>query len=132
MTYLDSVILIYFLDHIGPLQLRASQALARLRAAGQQVAVSELTRMECRVQPMRLGNAATLAKFDGFFALPDVQWAPLTRAVYERATVIRATQRFKSLDAIHLAAAVESGCSVFLTNDLRLCSFTDLTVEALP
>ncbi len=54
---------------------------------------------------------------------------PLTTAVYDRATVIRATHGIKSLDAIHLAAALEGGCDIFLTNDVRLSSFHDLTVE---
>ncbi len=39
---------------------------------------------------------------------------------------------FSLPDAIHLAAAVESGCEMFLTNDNRLDGFSDLTVEILP
>ncbi len=35
-------------------------------------------------------------------------------------------------DALHLAAAIESGCDVFLTNDNQLASFTDITIEVLP
>lgn len=38
---------------------------------------------------------------------------------------------FKIPDAIHLAAALEAGCQVFLTNDARLRSFRGLDVEAL-
>jgi predicted nucleic acid-binding protein len=132
VTYLDSVILIYYLDTVGTFQVRAAQRLAQLRAANEQVAVSELSRMECRVRPLQLLDLTTLAKFDGFFALPDIQLVPLTRAVFEHATLIRARHRFKTLDAIHLAAAVESGCSAFLTNDLRLSKFPDITVEVLP
>ena len=46
--------------------------------------------------------------------------------------MIRGRYRFKTPDSIHLAAAVESGCQLFLTNDVRLNRFTDLTVEVLP
>jgi predicted nucleic acid-binding protein len=35
-------------------------------------------------------------------------------------------------DAIHLAAAIETGCDVFLTNDNQLANFLDITVEVLP
>jgi predicted nucleic acid-binding protein len=35
-------------------------------------------------------------------------------------------------DALHLAAAIESGCDAFLTNDDQLRNFPDLTVEELP
>jgi hypothetical protein len=35
------------------------------------------------------------------------------------------------MDALQLAAAVEHGANVFVTNDLRLNSFTGLTVAVL-
>jgi predicted nucleic acid-binding protein len=94
--------------------------------------VSDLVRMECRVVPLRVGDAARLTRFDNFFGLPDVQWVPLTTAVWDRATAIRALHRFTAIDAINLAAAVEHGCGRFLTNDIRLSHFPDLTVEILP
>jgi predicted nucleic acid-binding protein len=129
LIYCDSVILIYFLDHTGPLQVRAAQRPAALWAAGDRVAVSDLTRLECRVHPLRHGDAARLAAFDGFFALADVQLVPLPRAVYDRATGIRAQHGFKTIDSLHLAAAVEAGCGRFLTNDTRLSTFSGITVK---
>lgn len=132
LIYLDSVILIYFLDAAGPLHHRASQRLARLHAEGDRVAVSDLTRLECRVHPIQQADRTRLAIFDGFFAQPDVTTVPLSPAVYDRATLIRARFAFKTIDALHLAAAIESGCSSMLTNDTRLARFPDLTVEVLP
>ncbi len=35
-------------------------------------------------------------------------------------------------DALQLAAAVEGGCGLFLTNDRRLSGFPDIPVEVLP
>lgn len=49
----------------------------------------------------------------------------------DHATDIRAHYGFKTPDAIHLAAAVVSGCDVFLTNDHRLDRFSDLAVEVV-
>jgi predicted nucleic acid-binding protein len=133
LIYLDSAIPIYYFDYVGPYQVRAAQRLAVLLAAGDEIAVSDLTRLECRVKPLRAGDTLRLAKFDGFFARPDVRIVPLTTAVYDRATLIRAQVGFKALDAIHLAAAVESGCGTFLTNDTRLSRFSGpLTIEVLP
>ena len=132
LVYCDSVILIYYLDHTGTFQARATSRLAVLRAAKDQIAVSDLTRLECRVLPIRLNKTQALADFDAFFALPDVLHVPLTTAVYDRATVIRARYGFKTTDALHLAAAVEAGCGRFLTNDTRLSRFPDIPVEVLP
>jgi hypothetical protein len=33
---------------------------------------------------------------------------------------------------VHLRAAIEFGCDVFLTNDNQLANFPDITVEELP
>ena len=41
-------------------------------------------------------------------------------------------RRYGLADALHLAAAIESGCDVFLTNDNQLANFPDITVEELP
>jgi predicted nucleic acid-binding protein len=130
-VYLDSVIHVYYLDHTGPFQTRAATRLATLHAAGNSVAVSDLVRMECRMHPLRTGDAARLSRFDGFFARPDVEKIPITTAVFDRATQIRAIHGYKTIDAINLAAAVDGGCDRFLTNDLRLKLFPDVSVEIL-
>ena len=132
LIYCDSAIIIYFYEHTGPFNVRATQRLTSLRAAGDHIAVSDLVRLECRVKPIRLGNSAALAIFDGFFAMPDIQLVPITTAVFDRATLIRAHHKFSSPDSLHLAAAVEAGCDAFLTNDTRLAAFTDIPVEVLP
>ena len=131
-VYLDSVVIIYYLDHVGSLQARAANRLAALKGAGDEIVVSDLVRMECRVDPIRTGDNVRLTRFDGFFAHPDVQTAPITTAVFDRATQIRATHRYKTMDSINLAAAVEAGCDVFLTNDTQLSGSPDIIVEIMP
>jgi uncharacterized protein len=130
-VYLDSVIIIYYLDHDGDFQVRAARRLAVLHAAGDEIVVSDLVRMECRVDPIRKGDNIRLARFDGFFVRPDVQVVPLTTAVFDRATQVRAIYGYKTIDAINLAAAVEAGCGLFITNDIPLSGFPDITVEIL-
>ncbi len=132
LIYLDSVIVIYFLDNGGTFQARAQRRIAALEAAGGQIAVSQLTRLECRVKPIRLGDAASLAQFDNFFSRADVRIVPIPAAVYDRATHLRAVHGFKLADSLHLAAAIEAGCDRFLTNDVRLSRCTDIHVEVLP
>ena len=38
---------------------------------------------------------------------------------------------FKTPDSIHLAAAVEARCDVYLTNDNQLTQYTGITVEVV-
>jgi predicted nucleic acid-binding protein len=131
LLYLDTVILIYFIEQQGTFHARAARRLAMLQAAGDEVAISDLVRMECRIGPLRSGDVSGLADFDVFFANPDVRIVPLTPVVFDRAAEIRAHYGFKTPDSIHLAAALESGCDRFMTHDARLARFSGITVEIL-
>src|SRR5881396_3210312 len=132
LVYLDTVICIYAVEGASSFQARARAKLAAVRTAGDRPAISDLTWLECRVKPIRLGNALALADMEAFLTGSDVVRVPLPTAVYELACRIRAVHNYKLADALHLAAAVESGCGLFLTNDHRLRGFPDITVEVLP
>ena len=132
LIYCDSVILIYWMDQVGPFHLRAHNRMLALQASGDWVAISDLTRLECRVGALKRRDAVILATFDNFFARSDVHKLPLPTAVFDRATQLRADLGFKTPDALHLAAAIEGACDRFLTNDARLSRCTDIAVEVLP
>lgn len=116
--YWDSCVLIYRLQDIEPWNSRIAAALSTVIQP--RVVVSELTRLECRVKPLREGDLSTLEKFDGFFASPTIGYAPLSRSVFDLAADLRARYRLKTPDALHLAAAVQIGCVELWTNDRRL------------
>jgi predicted nucleic acid-binding protein len=131
-VYSDSVILIYYFEGAPSFKARATGRLGAIWTAGDMLAVSDLVRLECRMLPIRLGDAVRLGDYDNLFTQPNVTLVPMTTAVFDRATVIRAIHNFKTVDALHLAAAVEAGCDRFLTNYSRLSAFTDIPVEVLP
>jgi uncharacterized protein len=131
LIYCDSGILIYWLDQIGPFHLRAETRMAALEAAGDSVAISDLTRLECRVGVLKRGDVAALKVFDDFFARADVQLVPLTAPVFDRAAQLRVDLNVKTPDALHLAAAIEAGCGRLLCNDNRLSRCKDIPVEIL-
>jgi hypothetical protein len=60
LIYVDSVILIYALDHIGSFQTRADDRLRAIAAIGDQIVLSDLSRLECRVKPVQLGDVRKL------------------------------------------------------------------------
>jgi predicted nucleic acid-binding protein len=123
-AYFDSVVMIYLVERVPPWHARLVSAVSSL---GWDLVASDLCRMECRVKPLQLSDVQTLADFDTTFAAIEI--IPLDSAVFDRAADIRATYRFKTPDAIHLAAAVEHGCDVFVTNDHRLNSFSDIAIH---
>ena len=89
LIYCDSVILIYWLDQVGPFHLRAENRMLAVQTAGDRVAISDLTRLECRVGVLKRKDTVALAAFERFFARPDVQLVPLTATVFDRAAQMR-------------------------------------------
>jgi predicted nucleic acid-binding protein len=124
--YLDTAPIIYAIERV---LLYAAVVDARLSAPGIVQVASDLTRMECRVKPLRDGNVHLLKDYDDYFEEAVAEIVVLSREVIDCATDIRAQYGFKTPDAIHLAAAVVSGCDVFLTNDHRLDGFGEIAIE---
>ena len=126
--YLDSAPVIYVVERHAPY---AEYLDARLSIPGDVLVASELTRLECRILPVRESNLRVLQDFGDYFATRVLEMTQLTREVMERATLIRAKYGFRTPDAIHLGAALASDCDVFLTNDNRLSRFLDIRVEVV-
>lgn len=126
--YLDAAPVIYTVQSVAPY---AAKVDARLAAPGVIRVASELTRLECRVMPIRQSDARLLKNFDAYFTGAVAELVDLSRDVMDRATAVRAQYGFKTPDAIHLAAAVVARCDVFLTNDHRLDRFAGITIEVV-
>ncbi len=126
--YLDSAAVIYIVERVAPY---AAVVDARLSEPDSVIVTSDLTRLECRVKPLRQENAALLKDFDDYFEGAVEDMVGLSREVVDLATRIRAQYGFKTPDALHLAVAVLSDCDVFLTNDHRLDRFSEISIEVV-
>jgi predicted nucleic acid-binding protein len=131
VIYLDSNIVIYLIEEPPDFGARATARMAPVRDTGERLAVTDLTRLECRVRPLASSDLGLLAHYDAFFRAPEVHVVPITSEVWDRATTIRAQFGHKVADAVHLAAAVQAGCGLFLTNDGSLDGFPGIPVEVL-
>ena len=84
-----------------------------------ELAISELVRLECLVQPTRTKNVARIDLIESY--LSDLVDLPLDRSVYDLAILLRPDRKsLRTLDALHLATALRHGCAEFWTNDLDL------------
>ncbi len=131
MIGLDANCVIYLIEkspHWGP---KVVARLAVARAAGDQLAVSDLSRAECLVGPFKSGDSTGLADFQRFFSSPTIRMLPIDPAVCEEAARLRARHNFKLPDAVNLAAAILHGCGLYLTNDAKLTRCTGIAVEVL-
>jgi len=129
--YLDANVIIYAIEGEGALRRNVIERLAETEAAEGPVITSRLSRLECRVKPLREGNDRLLQRYDEFFAQESLRVVELSPVVVERATVLRARNGFKTPDALHLATAIEEGAALFLTGDAALRRCGELNVEIL-
>ena len=128
----DSSALIYLVEGSTALRERIARRLdAVLADPGGRLVASRLARMECRVKPLRDGNAAVLSEYEEVFGAARFVLVDVTAAILDRATDLRARHGFKTPDAIQLATAVEAGADAFMTGDASLARFKDVKVELL-
>lgn len=132
-VYLDTNCVIYLIEMDPLWSPKVISRLAAVSQTGDEIATSDLSRTECLAQPLASGNSALVADYLAFFGGPRVRMLTLTADVCERAAQIRAASGFKLKvpDCLHLAAAVEHGCGLFLTNDTDLMRCPLIPVEIL-
>lgn len=131
IVFRDTNIVLYAVENPPVWGARALARLNALVSGGAAFMISDLTRMECLVGPLKSGNAGIEADFHAFFNAAGIQVKAITAGVCERAALIRARFNFKPLDSLQLAAAVVHGADSFLTSDTRLGTFTSIMVEIL-
>ena len=120
LVYPDTNVLIYLIeDRLG----LAHKVRPLVYPPDEEIPVlvfSELTRMECRVQPLRIGDSGVLEAYEKLFANRAYRFVPMDRRMFDIATELRAEHGIKTPDALHLATAIGAGCDEFWTNDQRL------------
>lgn len=129
--YLDSAPIIYLVEGSPPLRERLISRIAGTRSGTDQVVVSHLSRLECRVKPLREGNRPILARYDRFFDAEGVELVDTDAAVWDMATELRARHALRVPDALHIACAIVHRCDRLLTNDHRLGRIPEIPVEIL-
>ena len=126
--YLDTMILIYVVENI---EEYSEIFFSKFNLNENYFLTSELTRLECRVKPIKQNLIELLQDYDLFFEDSFQEIIPISREIIDVATNIRAQFGFKTPDSIHLASAKTSQCDLFLTFDDRLKNYTDIKVELI-
>jgi len=130
--YLEASALIYLIESVASFR---DTVLARVMqaegSANGLLITSRLSRLECRVKPLRESDHELLARYDTFLTRRLMHVAELNALVIERATELRARLGLKTPDALHVATAIAERADLFLTGDAALARVTDLRVEIL-
>lgn len=130
--YLDACTIIYLLEASSVFQDLVIARLLEHRAEPDPLLLtSRLSRLECRVLPLRNQDEALLTAYEVFFSADRLIVIDVSAAIIERATELRARYGFKTPDALHLATAIEQNADAFLTSDGNLARCREVAVEVL-
>ncbi|NJL26479.1 MAG: type II toxin-antitoxin system VapC family toxin [Thermoanaerobaculia bacterium] len=130
--YLDACTIIYLLEASSVFQDLVIARLLEHRAKPDPLLLtSRLSRLECRVVPLRNQDEGLLTAYEAFFSADRMIVIDVSATIIERATELRARYGFKSPDALHLATAIEHKADAFLTSDGNLERCGEITVEVL-
>ncbi len=128
--YLDANAIIYKIETTGPRQQTVTTWMDQAEAKGM-LLTSQLSRMECRILPLRQNNAALLQVYATFFARPLILVSEISAAIMDRDTDLRARYNVKTPDAIHLATAIELQADCFLTADQYLTRVKEVPITLI-
>lgn len=132
LPYLDASAVIYLLEGAEAARSLVEEKIAQAEGdVNGLLLTSQLSRLECRVKPLRLADGPLLARYDGFFSQRRVNVLDLSEQVIDLATDLRVKYGFKTPDAIHLACAIVGGADGFVTGDAALGKCSELKVEVV-
>ncbi|MDO8264474.1 MAG: PIN domain-containing protein [Gallionella sp.] len=117
-VYLDVNIFIYALEGVEPWAVILREIFTGLEAGEWQAVTSNLSVAECLVRPFSLGRDDLVQLYrEALSPRPHLTIAPLNDEILVSAARLRAQLKFKLPDALHVATALDQGCTVMLTND---------------
>ncbi|WP_018937047.1 PIN domain-containing protein [Thioalkalivibrio sp. ALJ24] len=135
LAFLDASAIIYLLE--GDARTRESVRQVLRGLAQDQtppaLAVSALSRLECRVLPLRESNTPVLEQLDTFFSDPGLSVIALDAAVLDMATELRAHHGLRTPDAIQAASLLAIDPEgTFVTGDGDFEKVPGLRVHPIP
>lgn len=116
--YLDTNAVIYYAEAHSTLGPPVDAILTASARGELTIVTSELCLAEALVLPLRLGQRELA---DGYEKLltsrPNFEVWPVSRAILVGCAQLRAVQRIKTPDAIHVATALAANCSHLVSED---------------
>lgn len=129
---LDTSIFIYYIEEHEQFMHVVEPFFTNADTGAATIVTSAVTLLELLVMPYRKGDTRLAARYEQLLTrsrgvrLIDLDGSQLRAAAY-----LRAVHRLRTMDAIQIAAALASGCSTFVTNDLKVPSIPGLRVVQL-
>jgi predicted nucleic acid-binding protein len=129
---LDSAIFIYYFEEHPRYQTLCAGVFDCMEAGTIQAVTSTVTLVEVLTQPLAKGEEELCAHYEQYLQFgPSLTLRSLDPDLAMRAARLRSHYQIRTPDAIQLAAAIEFGAHVFLTNDDRIRKVTEIEIVVL-
>ena len=127
--YLDTAPIIYFLENNPDYAQKVQSVIQDNAVLGCLFATSVATNIEYLPKPMSEGKNDLVYAFSSLKKVLGLESIELTEQISMIAVNLRTKYKgLKTLDSIHLASAIASGCDAFFTNDKQLKQVTELSI----
>ena len=130
-VYLDPSGFIYSAERVEPYRALLEPMWRQAQVRQFTIVSSDLVVLETLVKPFREKDTVIEGVFRSLFGSLEVTLIPTTQSLWEEAAHLRADTGLKTPDALHAAAALRAGCTLFITNDRDFRRVQDLPVAIL-
>ena len=129
---LDSAPFIYYFEEHPRYQALCTEVFDSMEAGTIQAVTSTVTLIEVLVQPLAKGAFELASRYEQYLrGGPSLTLRSLEPDLALKAAQLRARYQIRTPDAVQLAAAIEFGAHLFLTNDDRVRKVTAIEVLVL-
>ena len=129
---LDTSPLIYYIEKYPKYDSITNKIFTLFEEGEFEIIVSSLVLTETMVHPIKFGDIEMASRYQQLILETDgITTMAVNNTIAQEAASLRAAYTLKSLDAVHLATAIVSGCDAFLTNDRDLKRVGNITVLIL-
>jgi predicted nucleic acid-binding protein len=116
-VYLDANVVIHLAEGSKPHTAALAAFMADLRGQCFTAVTSALTLAELLAPALRQDRWSEAKRLRAFVEEGPIEMIDPTREAYAEAARTRSEFDLSTLDALHVACAVEAGCTIFLTQD---------------
>ena len=118
---LDTSIFIYHFEAHPVYLPLTDELLVGIESGRWEAVTSVITLIEISVRPLQLERPYVARQYEALLAnFPHLKIFDVDRQIARTAAKLRVEYRLRPADALQVAACLQAGCQVFITNDRRL------------